>query len=122
MEIKREARRLARGLMAGPRIEIGIGVSSGDIVAGRIATPRRAEFAVIGEVVTLAERMAMKTDRGVFVDPATRAVIADEFETRQVNPIRLRRQTDPQVVWEIIEPVEIEEESVPVEEHVAQLN
>ena len=122
MEIKREARRLARELIAETRIEIGIGVSSGNIVAGRIATPRRAEFAVIGEVVTLAERMAMKTDRGVFVDPATRAVIADEFETQQVNPIRLRRQTDPQIVWEIIEPVEVEEQVIPTEEPVAQPN
>ena len=110
MEIKREARAILKNHVTDAEIEIGIGVATGYVVAGRLATARPAEFAIIGEVVTLAERMAMKTDRGVFVDPVTRDFISSEFDTKEVNPIRLRRKTDPQIVWEIIEPVVPEEE------------
>jgi adenylate cyclase len=109
-EIKREIRTINLELLKENSIEIGVGVATGSVVIGRIHIPTRAEFALIGEVVTLAERMAMKTDRGVFVDPPTREVIQGEFDTRQVNPIRLRRKTDPQIVWEIVEVVEPEEE------------
>jgi len=108
MEIKRAVRELAHSLQTENRIEIGIGVATGSVVAGRIASASPAEFTIIGEVITLAERMAMKTDRGVFVDPITRGMIEHEFDTREVNPIRLRRKTDPHQVWEIIEPEQIE--------------
>jgi adenylate cyclase len=109
-EIKREIRAINLELLKENSIEIGVGVATGSVVIGRIHIPTRAEFALIGEVVTLAERMAMKTDRGVFVDPPTRELIADEFDSRQVNPIRLRRKTDPQIVWEIVEVIAPEEE------------
>jgi class 3 adenylate cyclase len=108
MEIKRAVRELAHSLQTENPIEIGIGVATGSVVAGRIASASPAEFTIIGEVITLAERMAMKTDRGVFVDPITRGMIEHEFDTREVNPIRLRRKTDPHQVWEIIEPEQIE--------------
>jgi adenylate cyclase len=109
-EIKREIRAINLELLKENSIEIGVGVATGSVVIGRIHIPKRAEFALIGEVVTLAERMAMKTDRGVFVDPPTRELIAGEFDSRQVNPIRLRRKTDPQIVWEIVEVIAPEEE------------
>ncbi|MBI5305604.1 MAG: adenylate/guanylate cyclase domain-containing protein [Chloroflexi bacterium] len=120
MEIKHTARALVKEWTLEPPVEIGIGVATGYVIAGHIATARLAEFAIIGEVVTLAERMAMKTDRGVFVDPFTRAMIEHEFDTQEVNPIRLRRKTDPQIVWEIIEPMEPEE--VVAAEAVAEPN
>ncbi len=65
--------------------------------------PTHKEYTVIGEVVTIAERLAMKPDRGVFIDSTTREKISGEFELKEVNPIRLRRKTDPMSVWEITE-------------------
>jgi class 3 adenylate cyclase len=57
----------------------------------------------------MAERMAMKSDRGVFIDLATREQVGDEYETQEANPVRLRRRTDPVLVWQIVEPLELEE-------------
>ncbi len=97
-------------------VQIGIGVATGSIVAAHIGASSRAEYTILGEVVGMAERMAMKPDRGIFVDAATREQIGDEFETREVNPVRLRRRTDARTVWQIVAPMQVEEELVEEEE------
>lgn len=86
-----------------PRIHLGFGISTGQAIGGYIGVPSHKEYTIIGEVVTIAERLAMKPDRGVFIDNATREKISVEFELKEVNPIRLRRKTDPMSVWEITE-------------------
>ncbi len=86
-----------------PRIHLGYGISTGQAIGGYIGVPTHKEYTVIGEVVTIAERLAMKPDRGVFIDSTTREKISGEFELKEVNPIRLRRKTDPMSVWEITE-------------------
>jgi adenylate cyclase len=109
IEIRRAARELTKQQSREAAIEVGLGVSTGHVVAGHIGAAPRAEYAIIGTHITLAERMALKPDRGVYIDATTREHIGNEFETREVNPVRLRRKTDPQQVWKVIEPMELEE-------------
>ncbi len=94
-----------------PRIHLGFGISTGEAIGGYIGVPSHKEYTIIGEVMTIAERLAMKPDRGVFVDQSTREKISSEFELKEVNPIRLRRKTDPMSVWEITEQFESERET-----------
>jgi adenylate cyclase len=91
-------------------IKAGMGIATGEVIAGRIGTPARAEYALIGEVVGMAERIALKPDRGIFIDGLTRGEIGDEFEMVEVNPVRLRRKTDPSQVWQVLLPMELEEQ------------
>lgn len=88
---------------------IGLGIATGRAVAGHLGTSARGEYTLIGEIVTIAERLALKPDRGVFIDAATREQIGAAFETRAVNPVRLRRKSDPLDVWEVCAPMELEE-------------
>ncbi len=90
-------------------IQVGIGIGTGSVFAGHIGASPREEYTILGEVVAMAERMAMKMDRGIFIDQATREHVGSDFETREVNPVRLRRRTDPVMVWEIVEPMEEDE-------------
>ncbi len=111
MEIRRDIRAI---LAAQPRetaIQVGIAIATGNVIAGHIGASARAEYTILGEVVGMAERMAMKSDRGVFIDLATREWVGGEYETQEVNPVRLRRRTDPALVWQIIEPLELEEDA-----------
>ncbi len=97
------------------KIKLGLGIATGQVVAGHIGASTRAEYAILGSVVTIAERLAMKPDRGVYIDLATLEQIGDEFQTREANPVRLRRKTDPLSVWEVFEP-EVSEETAPLVE------
>lgn len=90
------------------RIHLGLGIASGLALGGHVGVPSHTEYTVIGEVITVAERLAMKPDRGVFIEGKTREQLGRDYDLREVNPVRLRRQTDPVSVWEVYEPVSLE--------------
>jgi adenylate cyclase len=94
--------------MAKSRIRVGFGIASGMALGGHVGVPSHSEYTIIGEVITVAERLAMKPDRGVFIEGKTREILGGTFELREVNPVRLRRQTDPVSVWEVVEPPQLE--------------
>ncbi|HEX7593501.1 MAG TPA: adenylate/guanylate cyclase domain-containing protein, partial [Anaerolineae bacterium] len=109
MEIRRDLRAITAAQPKDTAIQVGIAIATGVVIAGHIGASPREEYTILGEVVGLAERMAMKSDRGVFIDLATREQVGGEYETQEVNPVRLRRRTDPVSVWQIVEPMELEE-------------
>ncbi len=110
LELREELRRFHRRQPQGLGIKIGMGIATGVVAAGGIGASTRAEYTLIGEVVGMAERIALKPERGIFLDAATRAHVGEEFDLRMVNPVRLRRRTDPSEVWQLVEPVEVGEE------------
>lgn len=108
VEIKQEIAQLRKKQPKELTLDVGMGIATGSVVAGRIGASGFVEYSIIGEVVTIAERLAMRRDGTVFLDAATHAQSGDEFETREVNPLRLRRKSDPLNVWEVCEPMELE--------------
>lgn len=95
-------------------IRVGMGVATGNVIAGRMGESSRAEYTIVGEIVGMAERIALKPERGVFIDVTTRERIGDEFDMIEVKPVRLRRKTDPAQVWLLVEPTETQEELTPI--------
>ncbi len=89
-------------------VSVAMGVATGSVVAGRIGAPGVAEYTIVGEVVTIAERLAARRDGTVFMNQAAYEQGGKEMETRELNPMRLRRKTDPLAVWELVEPMELE--------------
>lgn len=95
-------------------IRVGMGIATGNVIAGKMGDPSRAEYTIVGEIVGMAERIALKPERGVFIDVTTRERIGDEFDMIEVKPVRLRRKTDPAQVWLLVEPTETQEELTPI--------
>ena len=111
LSIQEQAAALSKRHPEAVKFHMGIGIGTGSVVAGHVGASSRGQYTILGEVVGMAERMAMKPDRGIFINAETRNMIGDEFDTQEVNPVRMRRQTDPILVWEVHAPMKIEAET-----------
>src|SRR5438876_393057 len=66
-----------------PQIRIGVGIASGEMVAGYTGTNERATYTCIGDTVNLASRLEVHTkiaDRSILIDGATRAGLRGDVE------------------------------------------
>ena len=82
----------------GGRVSIGIGVNSGDVVAGTVGGGGRVEFTVIGDVVNTAARVeeaTRQTGDVILVTAATRALLRQDhggLEPRPSIPLKGKRE------------------------------
>jgi len=77
-------------------IRIGIGIASGDMVAGYTGTNDRATYTCIGDTVNLASRLEAHTkeaERVILIDEATRAALRDGIDVEALGPLTVRGKT-----------------------------
>jgi adenylate cyclase len=73
-----------------PPITIGIGIASGEMVAGYTGTHERATYTCIGNTVNLAARLETHTkvvQRAILVDQATRSALSERFAVEPLGPV-----------------------------------
>jgi adenylate cyclase len=73
-----------------PEIRIGVGIATGDMVAGYTGTQDRATYTCIGDAVNLAARLEAHTklaQRAVLIDGATRAALGESLPVEALDDI-----------------------------------
>ena len=73
-----------------PQIRIGIGIASGEMVAGYTGTNKRATYTCIGDTVNLAARLETHTkvaQRVILIDEATRSSLSDRIAVEPLGPV-----------------------------------
>ena len=84
---------IERAAAGKPPIRIGIGVATGEVVAGYTGTQRRATYTCIGDPVNVAARLEQHTKaaaRTVLMDAATQAALPASIETEPLGEIAIR--------------------------------
>jgi adenylate cyclase len=87
----------------GEQIEIGIGINSGLCMVGYVGTEERAEFAVLGDIVNVADRLqSLARPSRVFIGPETYLAIAGKFTTHFIGPVEVRGRIQPVEAFEVV--------------------
>ena len=90
-----------------PRLDIGIGINSGEMIAGNIGSSAIMSYTVIGDNVNLGSRLeSLNKDyrTRIIISEATRARLTGEYNIRPLGDVTVKGKTRPVSIFEIIVP------------------
>ena len=81
-----------------PELAIGIGIATGDVVAGYTGTHDRATYTCVGNTVNLAARLEAHTKEArepILVDGETNRALGKSVATRALGAVEIRGRNEP---------------------------
>lgn len=81
--------------MPGVRLQTGIGITTGEVIAGNIGSERRMHYAVVGEPVNIASRLQTAAGPGqILIDAATYEIVRGLVQVQDLGSLRLAGKRD----------------------------
>lgn len=94
---------MKRAELQEPLFDLGIGVASGDVVAGYVGSPERMEFTVVGDRVNTARRLCAVAEPGqVICDEATYIKVKDFFVIKPCGTRMLKGKEESVRTFEVV--------------------
>jgi adenylate cyclase len=86
-----------------PPIEVGIGITTGEVVAGYIGSSRTMSFSVIGDTVNTASRLCSAAKPGqIIISASTSNALPVQIKVGPLEPLKAKGKYHPIEVFEII--------------------
>ena len=89
-----------------PSLDIGIGISTGPMIAGNIGSEAIMSYTVIGDSVNLGARLeSLNKEYGtrIIISEATRDALPDRYQLRPLGDVVVKGKTRPVAIFEVKE-------------------
>jgi len=95
LELQSQVMLLEIPTMTGVRLQTGVGITTGEVIAGNIGSERRMHYAVVGDPVNVAARLQAAAGPGqVLGDDATHDAVRDLVISQDLGSLRLAGKGD----------------------------
>lgn len=87
------------------RIQMGIGIASGEVIAGYTGTQHRATYTCVGDAVNVASRIEEHTKvaaRPILIDQNTLEGLSPELEVEGLGPVLFKGKQQPVPVFAVV--------------------
>jgi adenylate cyclase len=84
-------------------VNIGIGVNSGEVIAGYLGSSRALEYTVIGDVVNTASRLCSGAKAGeIIISENTYKRVREFFEAEELPPTQVKGKSQPLRIYKVL--------------------
>jgi class 3 adenylate cyclase len=88
-----------------PEIRIGVGIASGQVIAGYTGTERRVTYTCVGDTVNLAAHLEAHTKilgQPILIDEHTRAGLSSAVRVQDHGTVQLKTRAQPVRVYSVV--------------------
>ena len=94
-----------RAAQGKPEIRIGVGIASGQVIAGYTGTQRRVTYTCVGDTVNLAAHLESHTKilgRPILIEEHTRAALSSAIRVEDHGPVQFKTRAQPVRVYAVV--------------------
>jgi len=87
-----------------PAIRIGIGIATGQVIAGYTGTQRRATYTCVGDTVNLAARLEAYTkavSQPILIDEVTRQSLSETIKVENLGPVDIMGKNQAVTIYSV---------------------